>query len=572
LNDSASEFYSVEMVQEAWNKAIADLMYPPLPEPEVVDDEEGSGWILESNWQVQVNSLFKPEVLDSREKKIAFLRSLFHHEIYHWILIPYDSVTSAILVEKALRHISNYQAARIVVNIVADAVIEEQLAKDFTDLQRKRFETTISKAIEDTKGSHSLLWQIIVYALCHLTANQDLLECIDFNDNALIHGEKLLRTYKNLSFEDNWPKIVGRASKILKPFLESENKKKTGPKGGKSCTGETGFTLPSDVKQSFPGLEELKKRENIAKKRKNKQKGEFNTFELDKIARNLNKKVKNFGQFSAGLKGAGIIDNSHEILRYFYRSRVKTFIDLQSEKRREKGIIPLNSIKWTLSDPVEELDVTLAAGFGNRLIPGINTYKWSTRFGSEGVKKEVYPDLLLVIDSSGSMTRSKSHLHGTFDLSVLASFSAIQTALNAGVKNFCAMNFSRSVIDSGWTTDIMRIEDSLLKYQGGGTVLPIKKILKRMEEHAFLYHTPVFLLIFTDFGLANWKSTLDSLLKADRDTVKLFYISSKKPVENLINLKRGGIEVFWIKKAVEIAKTSISEIRRVYEKKKVVSA
>ncbi|MHA2295273.1 MAG: vWA domain-containing protein [Candidatus Hodarchaeales archaeon] len=565
------EFFTPEIVKEAWNFAIADLMYPPLPDPEIIEDGEGSGWILEDKWQIQVNNFYKPKGLVSTEK-ISFLRSLLHHEAYHWILIPYDKITSAILVERAMKPLdNNVELARMVVNIVADAIIEYHLASDFFDMQEKRLQITIDHAFEVANGKPTLLWQVIVCCICSVTGHEKLLDNINLEQDAIQMGKELVRILKNLDDETRWPLMVQKASILLKPLLESfltVNDAKRTRVGKQRSNSGVHLELPEEFEISFPGITELKTREDIGKKGTWGRKGSKSEgSEIEKTARELEKIYKSFGKFSAGLIGSGIVDNSYEAMRYFYRSKARKFLDLRSETPRDRGIVPRNVIKWTLEDPVEEIDISLSAGFGNRLIPGINTFKWQTEYGVELKKQATYPDLLIVIDSSGSMTRSKSFLRGSFDLSVLAAFSAIQTALAAGVKQFNAINFSTGIRDSGWTNNVNKIEDAILAYQGGGTVLPVKRIKKRINEHSNTSRAGVFVLIFTDFGLANW-GPVKKLLTSSRpeNVFKMFYISTSRRVhKNIDYLSEKGIEIFVVNKTKDLVNLAEKEVKKVYK-------
>ncbi|MFW9996361.1 MAG: hypothetical protein ACFFD4_30240 [Candidatus Odinarchaeota archaeon] len=566
-------FFTPESVREAWNLAMADLLYPPLPDPEVVETgEEGGAWIEEDNWQIQVNNFFQPRILRSIDEKITFLRSLFHHEAYHWILIPHDKVTSAVLVERAMKYLNNPKLARVSVNIVADAILEHRIASEFYDLQEKRMQVTIDHVLSITTGNPSVLWQVIIYCLCHITGHQALLEKVEFNEEAVKTADGLVKILKGLDDEQRWPVIVQNASKLLKPLLEESKGFKTASNSSKRAEDNI-IELPGDFEAVLPGMTELKTRENIGKKRGSKHSGLSgqDSSEIEKIARELEKYHKNFGKFGAGLVGAGIVDNSYEALRYFYRSKAKKFLDLRAEIPRNQGLVPRNVKKWTLEDPVEEIDISLAAGFGNRLIPGINTFKWQTEFGIEMEKQVMYPDLLVVIDSSGSMTRSKSFLSGSFDLSALAAFSAIQTALAAGVKNYCAINFSSRIRDSGWTNNIYEVENVVLAYQGGGTILPVKRIKERIEEHSRLSRAPVFVLIFTDFGLVNWHPVKKLLTSVEKSNVfKLFYIAPRRQRldENISYLSGKGIDIFLVTKAGDLVDLARKEITEIYRMKR----
>jgi len=303
------EFFTTEMVKDAWNLAMADLMYPPLPDPEIVETrEDGSGWILEDSWQIQLNNFFRPKVLSAPEEKISYLRSLFHHEAYHWILIPHDKVTSAVLVERAMRHIKDPELARFSVNIVADAIIEHNISNDFRELQEKRFQVSISHMLEMTDNKPSLLWQVIIYLFCHVAGQETQLRGLTLQSEAINAGDELVRTLKDIDNEIRWPLMVQKASKVINDLLDASSQSSSsgrGTEGGKS--GGDSEKLPEDCKKAFPGQTEMRAREDIGKKRgSGKESSKQDGQEVEKIARELEKILKNFGRFGAGLTGAGV--------------------------------------------------------------------------------------------------------------------------------------------------------------------------------------------------------------------------------------------------------------------------
>ncbi|GAH22926.1 unnamed protein product, partial [marine sediment metagenome] len=74
------------------------------------------------------------------------------------------------------------------------------------------------------------------------------------------------------------------------------------------------------------------------------------------------------------------------------------------EERKFSGLAPLAPQVWRMGDPVEELDIVQSLQAFPILIPNVSTRKW-LKVTSEGLEQsKALPDMLLVIDSSGSMT------------------------------------------------------------------------------------------------------------------------------------------------------------------------
>ena len=91
----------------------------------------------------------------------------------------------------------------------------------------------------------------------------------------------------------------------------------------------------------------------------------------------------------------------------------------------------------------------------------------------------------------------------------VASFAALHYAASKGVK-FSVINFSNRADTCHWTNDYHQAERVLLRYQGRGTVLPIKSIedvCKKAERNSLIF-------IITDFGIYNWSKSKKSILKS----------------------------------------------------------
>ncbi|MEJ2279954.1 MAG: VWA domain-containing protein, partial [Candidatus Lokiarchaeota archaeon] len=175
------------------------------------------------------------------------------------------------------------------------------------------------------------------------------------------------------------------------------------------------------------------------------------------------------------------------------------------------------------------------------------------------------PDLLIVLDSSGSMgwnyaTKSNSSC-GKYHIALVSSFAALHYVAKRGVK-FSIINFSNKADVCPWTFDYKEAEKTLLRYQGGGTHLPLKNIVSLCEKA----DQEVLIFIITDFGIYNWiksKKTFIDLINRGHKIVG-FFIGSK----SIPNQKFGDLinkmTLYPIKNEKDLVNLIIKEVERYY--------
>ena len=230
------------------------------------------------------------------------------------------------------------------------------------------------------------------------------------------------------------------------------------------------------------------------------------------------------------------------------------------------GSAPLTPQVWRLGDPIEELDIVQSLQAFPVLVPNMSTRRWiKTTFMGMDESGDL-PDLLLVIDSSGSMTWSMGsrRVSGPYHTALIAAFAAMDFALLRS-KRISAINFSDGVWKCDWTRDRREIEHVLLAYQGGGTVAPLKDIASKCNEA----DAGVMVLMITDAEIANWSR----LVKAAKQIVQnghsffMFHIGAprgkgkSKVIESFSKIGASAIPVESIK---DLPGLVVKEAKRVY--------
>jgi hypothetical protein len=563
----------IEVAQRAWAQALIDFYHPPLPEPEIENIQEAVSffYIDSQSWTVHLNVAGVPLQMDANEAE-PYLRSVCHHEIQHYLLCPYDGVTNGLMFAAARKKV-NDAAAMFVCNLFADLVVDSNLLKRYPILTHSRINASIHEsAIRVTE--HSPLWTLIVasyrvmwgFALPTLTKiDQDISE-------AAIAIARIAR--KTIDNERRWPKACEKIAEIIAEWMPEEeteqlpgvstanSEKET---DGHSDEGVTTIMVPLDVDTMMGSPIEVRNGD-LARKCLQKDHSDYEA-EMEDIAIEVEQRGGNLEDLDGVYLTAGFGNPRDSWIRFWYRAKARGLLRIEVQNRKFSGSAPLTPQLWRMGDPVEELDIVQSLQAFPVLIPNLSTRKWlKTNF--EGFEpSRSLPDMLLVIDSSGSMTwgmNSKS-VKGDYHTALVAAFAAMDVALKKGSR-VAAINFSSSSKTSKWSTSKSEVERILLAYQGSGTVAPVKKIAKMCETA----ESKAMILMITDAEIANW----DKFVKMVRDLSSnghrlfLFHISGrrgKKKSKTQIALENAGAVVYPIKTTKDLPSLVVKEVRGVYD-------
>lgn len=212
---------------------------------------------------------------------------------------------------------------------------------------------------------------------------------------------------------------------------------------------------------------------------------------------------------------------------------------------------------WKIGDPIEEMDMMLSFATSPIIIPGVTTKKWVQNpvfsFGSEN--KDA--DLLLVIDTSGSMgsiLTPDNNMHQA----VLASYGIVKYFENIS-SQVALIGFSDRITASvDWTKEYDRLRESLLLNGSGGTKFPIERIQEIIE----LNRNPMVTVVITDGVLNNLQQTLNFFKEYLTDYNKLFiFLQDKTAVmENFKILENYGAKVAKAMTAAEMRNIVLADL------------
>ena len=201
----------------------------------------------------------------------------------------------------------------------------------------------------------------------------------------------------------------------------------------------------------------------------------------------------------AGLGGLSCKDRE----KLWFIAQSSDIIPIEEETNTGNPINYSYPNTWRIGDPIESLDLILSYITSPKLIPGITTKKWERiTTESHGSEKKLR-DLLLVVDTSGSMksvTIEADNMHQA----VLASFGILNYFESKKCK-VALIEFSDSVrVDITWTVQYDEIREKLLTNGSGGTQFPIHRIQSTLEKSK----NELVTVVITDGELGNLQESI----------------------------------------------------------------
>ncbi len=563
----------MEVARRAWEQALIDFYHPPLPEPEIENVPEAASffYIDSESWTVHLNTAGVPLNMDANEAE-PYLRSVCHHEIQHYLLCPYDGVTNGLMFVAARKKV-NDATAMFVCNLYADLVVDSKLLKRYPSLTHGRINASIHESAIRVR-EHSPLWTLIVASYRAMWGFPlPALAKVD-QETSEAAGAIVEIARKSIDNEKRWPKACEKIAEIIADWMPEDDDEQLpgcGTAGsGKDVEGDsTGETttimVPLDIDTMMGSPIEVRNGD-LARRCLQKDSPSDLEAEMEDLAVEVEQRGGNLQDLEGVYLTAGYGDPRESWIQFWYRAKARGMLRFDVEERKFSGLTPLAPQVWRMGDPVEELDIVQSLQAFPVLIPNISTRKW-LKVASEGLEQsKSLPDMLLVIDSSGSMTwgMTSKTIRGPYHTALVASFAAMDVALRRGSR-VAAINFSSGSKSSKWSISKAEVERVLLAYQGGGTVAPIKKIVAACDKA----ESKVMVLMMTDAEIANWDKFVEAIRSLTSRGHKLFLFhigggSGKRKTKTQRALEEAGAVVYPIKSAKDLPGLVIKEVRQVY--------
>ena len=548
----------VKLAKIAWAKTLQEFYYPPLNDPNYVFDYTHlEGFYIDPDhlWQITMNLANTPLFKDDQEY-IDYFHIISLHEVSHYQIIPYDGLIHAKLLRAAMKHV-NQNYAPIVVNVFADLIIDTKLYKKYSHLITWEMEVTY-KYIK-SKSSVSNFTKFLFRAYEKMWG-KDILNDDTLKEMDTLADQVSKVILKNFEDELTWEKKVTSVARYLKNLVndtfaligtggivDKGNEKRRSPGGAT-------IEVPKDVLEVMDNPLETKNSDKLK---------EGNEDELKQKAEEFARDIP-YSEFGGPARQAGIlIDGSP--LATWYRGAAKNLIEIKIFEEKPGGQLPVYPEVWRIGDRIEELDIVQTLLNSPVIIPNLTTRKWAFKEGPGHLIEKQIPDLLIVLDSSGSMgwnyTSRTRGGRGPYHTALMASFASLHYAASKGAK-FSIINFSNRADICQWTSDYKKAEKTLLSYQGGGTFLPFKQIENQCDKA----DGKALVFIITDFGIYNWSSAKKIMISLAQKGHKIvgFFIGSTSIPKSKFKDLLDKVTFYGLRSAKDLINLVIKEVKNYY--------
>ena len=519
-----------EAIEYVFSSEYHNSLGIPMPEVQMLlaDDENystGQYYItIDKTWQIHLNFGKLPVSYKEFQDEVKVLT---RHEIEHYMCCPFDVITHLRML-KCIRNIYYREYSHLGINIeYACGSIANQATDIIVDTKNFYLhpqETLQSEINWIKKGAniaicprHNKLMFLTKEAIwgCSLDIKENDAELlkivaqmakkfkengIDDKSSFLSKTEEYTRAFFNLYIRD---KKEGNDNQGDQQGQSSSSNQQQGGQQGQSGSsnqqqgGQQGQLDLSNQQQGQFSIGPKDKSENgsafvFADPDKIKEAIEALAHETE-----LNEFVDLLG--IAGLGGLSCKDRE----KLWFIAQSSDIIPIEEETNTGNPINYSYPNTWRIGDPIESLDLILSYITSPKLIPGITTKKWERiTTESHGSEKKLR-DLLLVVDTSGSMksvTREADNMHQA----VLASFGILNYFESKKCK-VALIEFSDSVrVDITWTVQYDEIREKLLTNGSGGTQFPIHRIQSTLEKSK----NELVTVVITDGELGNLQESI----------------------------------------------------------------
>lgn len=587
-----------EAIEYVFSSEYHNSLGIPMPEVQMLlaDDENystGQYYItIDKTWQIHLNFGKLPVSYKEFQDEVKVLT---RHEIEHYMCCPFDVITHLRML-KCIRNIYYMEYSHLGINIeYACGSIANQAADIIVDTKNFYLhpqETLQSEINWIKKGAniaicprHNKLMFLTKEAIwgCSLDIKENDAELlkivaqmakkfkengIDDKSSFLSKTEEYTIAFFNLYIRD---KKEGNDNQGGQQGQSSSSNQQQGGQQGQSGSGnqqqggQQGQSCSSNQQQGDQQgqLDQSNQQQgqfSIGPKDKSENGSAFVFADPDKIKEaiealahetELNEFVDLLG--IAGLGGLSFKDRE----KLWFIAQSSDIIPIEEETNTGNPINYSYPNTWRIGDPIESLDLVLSYITSPILIPGITTKKWERITTESHGSEKKQRDLLLVVDTSGSMksvTREADNMHQA----VLASFGILNYFESKKCK-VALIEFSDSVrVDITWTVQYDEIREKLLTNGSGGTQFPIHRIQSTLEKSK----NELVTVVITDGELGNLQESVTFFREYLNEGNKLyiFLLGSNGLSNGYDKLSEIGAKVYKANSAREFCNLVLSDL------------
>ena len=559
-----------EAIEYVFSSEYHNSLGIPMPEVQMLlaDDENystGQYYItIDKTWQIHLNFGKLPVSYKEFQDEVKVLT---RHEIEHYMCCPFDVITHLRML-KCIRNIYYREYSHLGVNIeYACGSIANQAADIIVDTKNFYLhpqETLQSEINWIKKGTniaicprHNKLMFLTKEAIwgCSLDIKE--------NDAELLKiVAQMAKKFKENGIDDK-SSFLSKTEEYTRAFFNLYIRDKK--EGNDNQGGQQGQSSSSNQQQGGQQgqLDQSNQQQgqfSIGPKDKSENGSAFVFADPDKIKEaiealahetELNEFVDLLG--IAGLGGLSCKDRE----KLWFTAQSSDIIPIEEETNTGNPINYSYPNTWRIGDPIESLDLVLSYITSPILIPGITTKKWERITTESHGSEKKQRDLLLVVDTSGSMksvTREADNMHQA----VLASFGILNYFESKKCK-VALIEFSDSVrVDITWTVQYDEIREKLLTNGSGGTQFPIHRIQSTFEKSK----NELVTVVITDGELGNLQESVTFFREYLNEGNKLyiFLLGSNGLSNGYDKLSEIGAKVYKANSAREFCNLVLSDL------------
>ena len=559
-----------EAIEYVFSSEYHNSLGIPMPEVQMLlaDDENystGQYYItIDKTWQIHLNFGKLPVSYKEFQDEVKVLT---RHEIEHYMCCPFDVITHLRML-KCIRNIYYMEYSHLGINIeYACGSIANQAADIIVDTKNFYLhpqETLQSEINWIKKGAniaicprHNKLMFLTKEAIwgCSLDIKE--------NDAELLKiVAQMAKKFKENGIDDK-SSFLSKTEEYTRAFFNLYIRDKK--EGNDNQGGQQGQSSSSNQQQGGQQgqLDQSNQQQgqfSIGPKDKSENGSAFVFADPDKIKEaiealahetELNEFVDLLG--IAGLGGLSFKDRE----KLWFTAQSSDIIPIEEETNTGNPINYSYPNTWRIGDPIESLDLVLSYITSPILIPGITTKKWERITTESHGSEKKQRDLLLVVDTSGSMksvTREADNMHQA----VLASFGILNYFESKKCK-VALIEFSDSVrVDITWTVQYDEIREKLLTNGSGGTQFPIHRIQSTLEKSK----NELVTVVITDGELGNLQESVTFFREYLNEGNKLyiFLLGSNGLSNGYDKLSEIGAKVYKANSAREFCNLVLSDL------------
>lgn len=555
---------AIRAVESVFESEYHNTLGIPMPQikillPDDADYITGQYYIMiDDTWQIHLNFGKLPISFKEFEDEVKVLT---RHEIEHYMCCPFDVITHLRMLKciidvykKEFSHLDiDIQHARgSISNQAADIII------DTKNYLRNPQDTLVSEINWIKKGAnikscprHNKLMFLTKEALWN-----ESLEINETDQELLTIVYELAEKFKVNGIEDR-SSFLSKTEEYARTFLKLYIKDRVSSNNTKqdNQSQQNGQSQQANTPQ-----QNGQNHNNVKPKDGDKNGSAFIFADLDNIKEALTALAEetNVEEFSDILSASGIKflseSEKHKLWFSIQSANIIPIEEYANTGNKEKYTFPST---WRFGDPIGSIDIMLSFMTSPKILPGITTKKWelATR-DTRGIEKK-QRDLLLAVDTSGSMgsvLKSNDNMHQA----VLAAYGIL--SYFESVKGKVALiEFDNTIRKNvSWTDDYDSIRNALLINGRGGTTFPIRSIQSVLDQST----NELVTVLITDGELNNVNESVAYFREYLYDDNKLyiFVLGDSKSINSYNILKDIGAKIYSAKLAKDFCDMVMADL------------